>query len=158
MAPDPAALAAVLAAADLAWPGGPRWWAAVGGAEPGLVAARGRGLVARGEARPTLAVWAAGQGWLAGAGAVLIAHGLPDGSAPAEARTAHLAAGWAAARAEATAAALGLRSRPVGSWQRADLGAALGGPPGERWIVHGLAVAAPGDPQPCDTGRKDEGP
>ncbi|OSC73389.1 hypothetical protein B5180_18025, partial [Streptomyces sp. BF-3] len=39
--------------------------------------------------------------------------------------------------------ALGLRSRPVGSWQQADLGAAFGDTPGRDWIEHGLALGAP---------------
>jgi nitroreductase len=39
-----------------------------------------------------------------------------------------------------TAARHGLAGRPVGSWQQADLGAALGAPPGRDWIVHGLAL------------------
>ncbi|WP_407702209.1 hypothetical protein [Streptomyces specialis] len=34
----------------------------------------------------------------------------------------------------------GLARRPIGAWQRADLGAALGGTPGRDWIVHGLAL------------------
>jgi hypothetical protein len=34
----------------------------------------------------------------------------------------------------------GLASRPVGSWQQADLGAALGTQQGRDWIVHGLAL------------------
>ncbi|AZM49616.1 hypothetical protein DMB38_30995 [Streptomyces sp. WAC 06738] len=109
-------------------------------------------LMARGEARPALAAWAAGQGWLAGAGAVLLARSAPGDASPAGVRAVHLAAGYAAASAEVTAAALGLRSRPVGSWQRADLGAALGDARGERWVVHGLALAAPEDA--AQVGRK----
>ncbi|WP_374064256.1 hypothetical protein [Streptomyces himalayensis] len=38
------------------------------------------------------------------------------------------------------AARHGLSGRPVGSWQQADLGAALGAPPGGDWIIHGLAL------------------
>lgn len=111
-------------------------------------------LMAHGEARPTLASWPAGQGWLADAGAVLLAHGAPAGAPPDRVRAEHLSAGYAAACAEVIATALGLRTRPVGSWQRADLGAALGRAAGERWVVHGLALAAPEDPVPA--GR--EGP
>nr|WP_319345569.1 hypothetical protein [Streptomyces microflavus] len=39
--------------------------------------------------------------------------------------------------------------RPLGSWQQADLGAALGDGPGRDWIVHGLAFAGiPGEGSP----------
>ncbi|MEV5409819.1 hypothetical protein AB0K60_13390 [Thermopolyspora sp. NPDC052614] len=145
--PDDAALATVLTSAGESSPCGPAWCAAVG-TPPGLVVAdpaepRVLRLVAKGEARPTLAVWAARQGWLAEAGAVLIGEGVPDGASAEQVRVAHLAAGYAVACAELTATALGLRTRPIGSWQAADLGAALGGRAGRRWILHGLALAAP---------------
>ncbi|GAA4135573.1 hypothetical protein [Actinomadura keratinilytica] len=145
--PRPGDLAAVLAAARDAAPYGPSWCAAVGGPQPGLVTAdpsqpETPRRIATGEARPTLAVWAARQTWLATAGAVLLAEGLPDAAPAARIRAEHLAAGYAAACAELTATARGLRTRPVGSWQAADLGAALGGPAGRRWIVHGLAAAS----------------
>ncbi|MFI1016219.1 hypothetical protein [Streptomyces sp. NPDC020965] len=42
--------------------------------------------------------------------------------------------------AQLAATRLGLLSRPVGAWQGADLGAALGEPPGRDWILHGLAI------------------
>ncbi|MYS30658.1 SagB/ThcOx family dehydrogenase, partial [Streptomyces sp. SID7804] len=42
--------------------------------------------------------------------------------------------------AHLTARRHGLTARPVGSWQQADLGAALGAPPGRDWVVHGLAL------------------
>ncbi|GLW11509.1 hypothetical protein Misp01_66370 [Microtetraspora sp. NBRC 13810] len=145
--PDPGALAAVLSAANDAGPGGPSWCAAIG-SPPGLVTAdpsepKALRLIAGGEARPTLAVWAARQGWLSQAGAVLLAEGVADPASAERIRVEHLAAGYAAARAELAATALGLRTRPIGSWQAADLGAALGGPAGQRWVIHGLALAAP---------------
>ncbi|SCE62138.1 hypothetical protein GA0115261_112361, partial [Streptomyces sp. OspMP-M43] len=96
-----------------------------------------------GDARPTLAHWAAGQHWIGTAGAVLLAHGCPEDAPRAIVRSSHLAAGYAVGAAQAHATALGLRSRPIGSWQQADLGAALGGTPGREWIVHGLALGAP---------------
>jgi nitroreductase len=89
---------------------------------------------------PTLAHWAAGQGWVARAGAVLLAYGCPSDAAPDRVRRDHLAAGLGVGHAQAVATALGLPSRPVGSWQGADLGAALGGPAGRDWVVHGLAL------------------
>ncbi|MCT2593479.1 hypothetical protein LHJ74_26830 [Streptomyces sp. N2-109] len=133
------------------------WCVAVGGAEPGLLAlppgspgdgepsdpgtpSTGLHRLAAGDARPTLAVWAAGQGWLAGSGAVLLGYGCPADAAPRDVRAAHLDAGAAVGTAQVVAAGLGLRSRPVGSWQLADLGAATGGPHGRDWIVHGLAL------------------
>ncbi|MFD9947457.1 hypothetical protein ACFWYW_38525 [Nonomuraea sp. NPDC059023] len=145
--PDAVSLAAVLSTADRATPYGPPWYAAVG-APTGLVTAEpGKPeelrLVASGEARPTLAMWAAGQGWISHAGAVLLAGGAPDSASAERIRVEHLAAGYAAACAELTATAAGLRTRPIGSWQAADLGAALGGRAGRRWIVHGLALASP---------------
>ncbi|UYQ65256.1 hypothetical protein [Streptomyces peucetius] len=96
--------------------------------------------LASGDVLPTLAHWAAGQGWIAGAGAVLLAHGCPSGATAAQVRHCHLAAGHGVAHAQAAATALGIHSRPVGSWQGADLGAALGGPAGRDWVVHGLAL------------------
>ncbi|MFI7236598.1 nitroreductase [Streptomyces cyaneofuscatus] len=137
-------LARVLATAEGARPDGPAWAAAVGGDTPGLLTTTG--LLASGDARPTLARWAAGQRWIGTAGAVLIAHGCPADAPPSLIRGSHLAAGYAAGVAQAHATALGLRSRPIGSWQQADLGAALGDAPGHDWIVHGLALAGPADP------------
>ncbi|WP_436993614.1 SagB/ThcOx family dehydrogenase [Streptomyces sp. enrichment culture] len=142
--PPPDALRAVLTAAAGAGAGELRWCAAVGPPHPGLVepAAGGTALrrYAAGEARPTLAAWAAGQAWIADAGAVLLAHGCPaDADAP-HIRRAHLRAGFAVHLAHLTARRHGLAARPVGSWQQADLGAALGAAPGRDWIVHGLAL------------------
>ncbi|MTE21555.1 hypothetical protein F0L17_21055 [Streptomyces sp. TRM43335] len=160
------ALATVLAAAAAAGagfgPGGPTWCAAVGSPRPALLepASDGSGAPRRsavGEARPTLAAWAARQGWLAEAGAVLLARGCPTGAPPHRVRTAHLAAGYAAGTAQAVAVRLGLRSRPVGAWQGADLGAALGEPPGRAWVVHGLALAGPEEAAEPD-GREVGGP
>ncbi|MFD3790929.1 nitroreductase [Streptomyces cyaneofuscatus] len=142
--PAPDLLARVLATAESARPDGPAWAAAVGGDAPGLLTTAG--LLASGDARPTLAHWAAGQRWIGTAGAVLAAHGCPADAPPSLIRGSHLAAGYAAGAAQAHATALGLRSRPIGSWQRADLGAALGDAPGHDWIVHGLALAGPADP------------
>ncbi|MBT2510365.1 nitroreductase [Streptomyces sp. ISL-98] len=140
-------LARVLARAAGAWPGGPRWCVAVGGARPVLLElAPGTDDIpvlrqlASGDARPALASWAAGQGWIAEAGAVLLAHGCPTGADPARIRRDHLAAGYGVGLAQTAATGLGLRSRPVGSWQQADLGAALGGERGRDWILHGLAL------------------
>ncbi|KUL46106.1 hypothetical protein ADL22_11430 [Streptomyces sp. NRRL F-4489] len=151
--PGDSELAAVLTAARDALPAAPPWCAATGGPRPALRELRGDGrlgVLAAGDARPTLAVWAAGQAWLATTGAVLLAYGCPDGAAPAAVRAAHLTAGYAAGFALLTAAALGLRTRPVGSWQGADLGAALGGPPGRDLVVHGLALGRPGPPHQGD--------
>lgn len=143
-------LARLLTTARTARPDGPAWTAAVGGDAPALYAkapgSRGLDVRASGDARPTLARWAAGQQWIGGAGAVLLAHGCPGDAPAAAVRTCHLAAGYAAGAVQAHATALGLRSRPIGSWQRADLGAALGEAPGRDWIVHGLAVGAPPPP------------
>ncbi|MCG5218108.1 nitroreductase family protein [Streptosporangium soli] len=157
--PDPGALAAVLSAAINAGPYGPAWCAAVG-MPPGLVTAdpsepKALRPIASGEARPTLAVWAARQGWLSQAGAVLLAEGVPDSASAEQIRVEHLAAGYAAACAELTATALGLRTRPIGSWQAADLGASLGGPAGQRWVIHGLALASPFRPSPPSHSRSD---
>ncbi|EGE40018.1 nitroreductase [Streptomyces sp. ACT-1] len=145
--PEKELLSRILATAERALPEGPAWTVALGGATPALYAAApGRpGLAARavGDARPTLAHWAAGQHWIGTAGAVLLAHGCPENAPRATVRSSHLAAGYAVGAAQAHATALGLRSRPIGSWQQADLGAALGGTPGREWIVHGLALGAP---------------
>ncbi|MGW1294148.1 nitroreductase [Streptomyces sp. NPDC002533] len=140
-------LARILATAQGVRPDGPAWTVVVGGAAPALYAAapgkRGLDVRAVGDARPTLARWAAGQQWIGTAGAVLLAHGCPEDASPATVRGSHLVAGYAAGAAQAHATALGLRSRPIGSWQQADLGAALGDTPGRDWIVHGLALGAP---------------
>ncbi|WP_406137547.1 nitroreductase [Streptomyces anulatus] len=143
-------LSRLLTTARTARPEGPAWTAAVGGDAPALYAkapgSRGLDVRASGDARPTLARWAAGQQWIGGAGAVLLAHGCPGDAPAAAVRTCHLAAGYAAGAVQAHATALGLRSRPIGSWQQANLGAALGEAPGRDWIVHGLAVGAPPPP------------
>ncbi|WP_432149457.1 nitroreductase family protein [Streptomyces sp. bgisy029] len=157
--PAPDLLARVLATAQDARPDGPAWAAAVGGDTPGLRTTAG--LLASGDARPTLARWAADQQWIGTAGAVLIAHGCPADAPPALIRSSHLAAGYAAGVAQAHATALGLRSRPIGSWQQADLGAALGDAPEQDWIVHGLALAGPADlthPAPPPPQGKEERP
>ncbi|WP_240449974.1 SagB/ThcOx family dehydrogenase [Streptomyces sp. S1] len=142
--PNERALRAVLGSASHAGGGDLRWCAAVGPPRSGLIELAPDGTTLRrcaaGEARPTLAAWAAGQGWIAEAGAVLIARGCPtDADAPHIRRT-HLRAGFAVHLAHLTARRHGLAARPVGSWQQADLGAALGAPPGQDWIVHGLAL------------------
>lgn len=137
-------LAHVLTTAADARPDGPAWAAAVGGETPGLLTTAG--ILASGDARPTFARWAADQQWIGTAGAVLVAHGCPADASPALIRGSHLAAGYAAGVGQALATALGLRSRPIGSWQQADLGAALGDAPGQDWILHGLALAGPADP------------
>ncbi|MFP3992648.1 SagB/ThcOx family dehydrogenase, partial [Streptomyces sp. E11-3] len=139
--PSPGELAAVLAVAEQP---GTRWCLAVGGTHPNLLQLSSNNdeliTLARGDARPTLAVWAARQAWLADCGAVLLAYGCPSDAPPARVRHEHLAAGIGVGLAQVTATALGLRSRPVGSWQGADLGAALGGPTDQDWIIHGLAL------------------
>ncbi|MFI5739904.1 nitroreductase [Streptomyces anulatus] len=149
-------LARLLTTARTARPDGPAWTAAVGGDAPALYAeapgSHGLDVRASGDARPTLAHWAAGQQWIGGAGAVLLAHGCPGDAPAAAVRTCHLAAGYAAGAVQVHATALGLRSRPIGSWQRADLGAALGEAPGRDWIVHGLAVGASPPPGRADPG------
>ncbi|MFI0987033.1 nitroreductase family protein [Streptomyces exfoliatus] len=145
-APSPEALRAVLATAVRSGGGDLRWCAAVGGPEPGLMEPAPDGAAPRrcaaGEARPTLAAWAAGQAWIADAGAVLLARGCPADSDDAHIRRTHLRAGLAVHLAHVTARRHGLAARPVGSWQQADLGAALGAPPGQDWIVHGLALGS----------------
>ncbi len=146
--PPRAALRAVLATAERAGDGGLlRWCAAVGPPRPGLMELAPEGTALRrhasGDARPTLAAWAAGQAWLADAGAVVIAHGCPTDARPAHIRRAHLRAGFAVHLAHVTAQRHGLAARPVGSWQQADLGAALGSEPGRDWVVHALALGTP---------------
>ncbi|WP_331453596.1 hypothetical protein [Streptomyces sp. SS162] len=79
-----------------------------------------------------LARRAAGQAWLTRTGALLLAHGCPDDAGLAHVRHAHLTAGYAVGAAQATAARLGLASRPVGSWQH--------GPGGPAHLVHALAL------------------
>ncbi|WP_431780224.1 SagB/ThcOx family dehydrogenase [Streptomyces chumphonensis] len=157
-APDAAALAAVLAVAETAGAGVLGWCAALGGTAPGLFAlGPGGGLrrLASGEARPTLAAWAAGQGWVARSGAVLLGYGCPDDADAVHIRRAHLRAGHAVGLAQAVADRHGLGARPVGAWQRADLGAALGEPPGRSWVVHGLALGADGpSPAPDASGAR----
>lgn len=143
-APSPDALLAVLTTAARAGAGDLRWCAAVGPPGPGLVEPAADGATLRryaaGEARPTLAAWAAGQAWIADAGAVLLAVGCPaDADAP-HIRRAHLRAGFAVHLAHVTARRHGLAARPVGSWQQADLGAALGAAPGRDWVVHALVL------------------
>ncbi|MBB1245168.1 SagB/ThcOx family dehydrogenase [Streptomyces durbertensis] len=149
--PPPAALAAVLAAANRHG-GHLRWCVAAGDQEallelddrhPSTAVPPPLRRLAAGDARPTLAAWAAGQGWLAHTGAVLLGYGCPEDAAPPAIRAAHLHAGHAVHQASLTAARLGLPARPVGSWQGADLGAALGDPPGRDWVVHGLALGGP---------------
>ncbi|NEE25095.1 nitroreductase, partial [Streptomyces sp. SID7982] len=145
--PEKELLTRILATAERVLPEGPAWTVARGGATPALYAAApgrpGLDVRAVGDARPTLAHWAASQQWIGTAGAVLLAHGCPDDASRAIVRSSHLAAGYAVGAAQAHATALGLRSRPIGSWQQADLGAALGDTPGRDWIVHGLALGAP---------------
>ncbi|NJQ03194.1 SagB/ThcOx family dehydrogenase [Streptomyces sp. PLAI1-29] len=138
------ALHAVLTTAARAGGGELRWCAAVGPPEPGLVEPAGDGTALRryaaGDARPALAAWAAGQAWLADAGAVLLAHGCPADAGAPHIRRAHLRAGFAVHLAHIAARRHGLAARPVGSWQQADLGAALGAAPGRDWVVHALAL------------------
>ncbi|MEV6962522.1 SagB/ThcOx family dehydrogenase [Streptomyces sp. NPDC051207] len=133
----------VLAAATAAAAGEVGWCVAVGGPRPGLVElAEDGGLrrFAAGDARPTLAAWAAGQAWIADAGAVLLARGCPADADTRHILRAHLHAGFAVHIAHLTAVRRGLAARPVGSWQQADLGAALGAAPGRDWVVHGLVL------------------
>lgn len=143
-APSQDALRAVLTTAARAGTGDLRWCAAVGPPRPGLVEPAADGATLRrsaaGEARPTLAAWAAGQAWIADAGAVLLAVGCPADADPPHIRRAHLRAGFAVHLAHVTARRHGLAARPVGSWQQADLGASLGAAPGRDWVVHALAL------------------
>jgi nitroreductase len=133
----------VLATAAEASTGELTWCAAVGEPQPELVEPSADGTLRRlaaGEARPTLAAWAAGQAWIADTGAVLLGYGCPaDADAPRIRRT-YLHAGFAVGLTHLTAVRQGLAARPIGSWQQADLGAALGAAPGRDWIVHGLAL------------------
>jgi nitroreductase len=146
--PPTAALRDVLATATRAGGPGLRWCAAIGGPRPGLVelGPGGRALhrCASGETRPVLAAWAAGQSWIAHAGALLLARGCPAGATPTHIRRTHLRAGYAVHLAQFSARRHHLAARPVGSWQQADLGAALGGPPGRDWIIHALALGTDG--------------
>ncbi|MCC9710809.1 MULTISPECIES: SagB/ThcOx family dehydrogenase [unclassified Streptomyces] len=144
-APSHGALRAVLATAERAGNGDLlRWCAAVGPPRPGLMELAPDGTTLRryaaGEARQTLAAWAAGQAWIADAGAVLLGHGCPTDADAAHIRRAHLRAGFAVHLAQVTARRHGLAARPVGSWQQADLGAALGAAPDRDWVVHALAL------------------
>ncbi len=139
------ALRAVLATAAEAGADELAWCAAVGEPRPELVEPAPDGTLRRlaaGEARPTLAAWAAGQAWIAEAGAVLLGYGCPTDAEAPEIRRAHLHAGFAVHLAHVAAVRQGLAARPIGSWQQADLGAALGATPGRDWIVHGLALGA----------------
>ncbi|NGO74598.1 SagB/ThcOx family dehydrogenase [Streptomyces sp. YC504] len=139
-------LLAVLTTAQQADAGELSWCVAVGAPEPELVELAPDGALRRlaaGEARPTLAAWAAGQRWIADAGAVLIGYGCPSDADAERIRRTHLRAGFAVGRAHVAALQRGLASRPVGSWQQADLGAALGRAPEQDWIVHGLALGRP---------------
>ncbi|MEV0000312.1 nitroreductase [Streptomyces sp. NPDC050848] len=138
--PDRAELVRLVRVVEAAGPEGVRWCVAVGGPEPAVLGGPGLRPLATGDARPTLARWAARQAWLAEAGAVLLAYGCPDGAPAAEVRRAHLGAGYAVGLAQVLACEAGLPSRPVGSWQSADLGAALGAPPGSGPILHALAL------------------
>ncbi|MGW0842282.1 SagB/ThcOx family dehydrogenase [Streptomyces sp. NPDC002787] len=141
--PPQEALRAVLTAAAEASAGELAWCAAVGAPQPELVESAPDGTLRRlaaGEARPTLAAWAAGQAWIADAGAVLLGYGCPTDAEAPRIRRVHLRAGFAAHVAHVTAGRHGLAGRPIGAWQQADLGAALGAAPGRDWIVHGLAL------------------
>ncbi|MFJ8539649.1 SagB/ThcOx family dehydrogenase [Streptomyces sp. NPDC093591] len=136
-------LRALLATAADAGAGELSWCVAVGEPQPQLAELAPDGTLRRlaaGEARPTLAVWAAGQAWIAEAGAVLLGYGCPTDAEAPQIRRAHLRAGFAVHLAHMAAVRQGLAARPVGSWQQADLGAALGAAPGKDWIVHGLAL------------------
>ncbi|GAB2757173.1 SagB/ThcOx family dehydrogenase [Streptomyces bullii] len=136
-------LRALLATAVDASAGELSWCVAVGEPQPQLVELAPDGTLRRlaaGEARPTLAAWAAGQGWIAEAGAVLLGYGCPTDAEAPLIRRAHLRAGFAVHLAHVAAVRHGPAARPVGSWQQADLGAALGATPGKDWIVHGLAL------------------
>ncbi|MER5555377.1 SagB/ThcOx family dehydrogenase [Streptomyces sp. NPDC002793] len=142
--PDPETLRAVLTTATRAGGSDLRWCVAVGPPRPGLLELGTDGTTLRrlaaGETLPTLAAWAAGQAWIADAGAVLLARGCPEDADEPHIRRTHLRAGFAVQLAHVTARYHGAAARPVGSWQQADLGAALGAAPGQDWIVHGLAL------------------
>ncbi|MGP4085813.1 hypothetical protein [Streptomyces sp. KR55] len=142
-APPRDTLRAVLATAIEASAGALAWCVAMGEPQPELAGLAPDGTLRRlavGEARPALAAWAAGQAWLADAGAVLLGYGCPADAEAPQIRRSHLRAGFAVHLAHVSACRHGLAARPVGSWQQADLGAALGTPPGRDWIVHGLAL------------------
>ncbi|MGW7290957.1 nitroreductase family protein [Streptomyces xiamenensis] len=142
-APPAAVLRTLLATVTGASAGEIAWCAALGPPHPGIVELTSGGTLRRlaaGEARPTLAAWAAGQGWIADTGAVLLGYGCPADATDARIRRTHLRAGFAAGLAQVTAARHGVAGRPLGSWQQADLGAALGRAPGREWVVHGLAL------------------
>lgn len=96
-----------------------------------------RGPVASGDARPTLAAWAAGQGFVADAAAVLLYAAPLD-----DYRGDHVRAALAVHAALLAAQARGLPARAIGSWGQADLGAALGRPPGTSLVVHGAVIGA----------------
>ncbi|GGX29491.1 SagB/ThcOx family dehydrogenase [Streptomyces lomondensis] len=139
------ALSALLATAVDASGGELSWCVAVDEPQPHLAELAPDGTLRRlaaGEARPTLAAWAAGQAWIAEAGAVLLGYGCPTDARAPLIRRAHLRAGLAVHLAHVAAVRQGLAARPVGSWQQADLGAALGAAPGRDWVVHGLALGA----------------
>ncbi|MFI6510418.1 nitroreductase family protein [Streptosporangium sp. NPDC050855] len=103
--------------------------------ETGILSAAGP--VARGDARPVLASWAAGQDLLSSAAAVLLY------TAPRrDYLTEHLHAGLTVHLALLEAAARGLPARAIGSWGPADLGAALGQEAGTAVIVHGAVIGA----------------
>ncbi|MFD7324887.1 hypothetical protein ACFV9D_28010 [Streptomyces sp. NPDC059875] len=138
--PDRAELARLVRAAEAAGPEGVRWCVAVGGHDPAVLGGPELRPLATGDARPTFARWAAGQAWLAEAGAVLLAYGCPDDAPPAAIRRTHLGAGYAVGLTQVLAGEAGLLSRPVGSWQSADLGAALGDPPRLSPVLHALAL------------------
>lgn len=148
--PDRAELARLVRAVESAGPEGVRWCLAVGGPAPAVLGGPELRPLAHGDARPTLARWAAGQDWLTEAGAVLLAYGCPDDAPAPEIRRAHLGAGYAVGLAQALACEAGLPSRPVGSWQSADLAEALGARPGHGPVLHALALGrrpAPDDPR-----------
>ncbi|MFE3021566.1 nitroreductase [Streptomyces sp. NPDC059256] len=155
-APDDEQLVTLLRTAAAVHPGGPSWCVATGGPRPALVHLGDHGrleALATGDARPTLAFWAARQRWIATTGAMLLAHGCPDDAPPAQVRALHQSAGYAMGHAQLAAASMGLRSRPIGSWQRADLGAAIGRAPGRDWVLHGLAIGR--QPDECHEGDDD---
>ncbi|MFF8277307.1 hypothetical protein ACF05T_14540 [Streptomyces lateritius] len=138
--PGHAVLGRLLRAAERAGPEGVRWCVAVGGRDAAVLGLPGPHVLATGDARPTLAAWAAGQAWLGATGAVLLAHGCTEDASPADIRHTHVRAGYAVGLTQVLAQEAGLATRPVGSWQHADLGAALGGPPGRSPILHALAL------------------
>ncbi|KWX04703.1 hypothetical protein TH66_05720 [Carbonactinospora thermoautotrophica] len=120
--------------------------------EARLVAEEGGALRTRGlgEARPTLAFWACEQGFLADAGAVVLFTAAPPpwrhpDAASAYRRT-YLTAGYAGHLALLAAEMRGVRTRPVGCWQRADLGEALG--LDSELIVHAVVLGGGGAAKP----------